>query len=437
MKKRVMALFLSMAMVITILSGCGNSNESSGSDSSLESNGEESSEDKNEAETGEKITLKFYIWSDEENYMTEVADNYNNSQEKVTVEVVSIPNDSYDDKLRVMLSGGSDADIVDIRSIDQVLQYETAGALLDITDYVQSSDLDVSKYGVTWDLTYPKGTMAALPTRTTCWMLFYNVDMLESAGVTMPDQPTWEEYREMTKQLTNVAEGEYGGCWLDWRIYQVLATQKKTYLNDDDITDVKEGLEFINALLNEDKSHTPLAEIKGNDSKYLADFENEKVAMMMNGEWLINMLMTDTKDGKTNVNWDVAPMPVQEGMDAGTTWGSFQFAGIPNYSKHPEESFAFLQYLCGEGGAEVLPKYGMLPAYADETGEVVFREQVGKESVSEVVFNAKKIPEAPSYDKYNELVTSFSENAELYLFGEKDIDATMDNFNKQREEIMK
>jgi len=421
MIKRIAALFLSVTLGCTMLAGCGTEKEAS----------------EDQVSEDGTVNLKFYIWSDEENYMKEVAENYNKSQDKVSVEVVSIPNDSYDDKLKVMLSAGSDADIVDIRSIDQVLQYDTSGALLDLTDYVQSSDLDVSNYGASWDLTYPDGKVAALPTRTTCWMLFYNVDMLEEAGIEMPEQPTWEDYRQMAKELTNAEDNQYGGCWLDWNVYQVLATQKGTYLNDDDITDVKSSLEYINTLLNVDKSHTPLAEIVGNDSKYLADFENGKTAMLINGEWLINMLMTDAEAGKTDINWEIAPMPIEEGMDAGTTWGSFQFAGIPKDAKHPEESFDFLQYLCGEGGAAVLPKYGMLPTYSSEAAEQAFDEAVGKESATKVVFNSKKIPEAPSYEKYNEILTVFSENAELYLFGEKDIDQTMDNFNKQREEIMK
>lgn len=420
MKKKVLSILLCMAMAATVFTGCGSKKDGDGN-----------------AKTADgKVNLKFYIWSDEENYMTEVAQNYNESQKDVNVEVVSIPNETYDDKLKVMLSAGSDADIVDIRSIDQVLQYQTSDALLDLTDMVQDSDLDISQYGSAWDSTYPDGKIAALPTRSTCWLLFYNADLLKNAGIEMPKQPTWDDYRKMTKELTKDDGSQYGGCWVDWFIYQDLATQKGTYIIDDDISDVQASLEYLNTLLNEDKSHTPIAEIKSNDSKYLADFENGTVAMMPNGEWLINMLLTDEKDGKTDVNWDVAPMPVAEGMEAGTTWGAFQFAGIPKSAKHPEESYDFLQYLCSEGGAEVLPKYGMLPAYASEKAQDIFDESVGNENASEILFNAKKVPEAPSYSKYNEILTAFTEHAELYLNGEKKINETMKNFEKQRKGIM-
>lgn len=422
MKKRVMAVLLCTVLLAgMVLTGCTGKGEK-----------------KQETSGDEKVNLKFYTWSDEESYMTEVVDNYNNSQDKVEVELVTLPSDSdaYNDKLTTMLSAGSDADIVGIRSIDQVLQYQEAGALYDMSELVAESDLDISNYGATWDATYPDGKISAMPTRTTCWMLFYNKGILEKAGITMPEQPTWDDYQEISQKLTSGDGTKYGGTWLDWGVYHALATQKGTYLNDDDLTDVKGSLEYVNTLLNEDKSHVPLAELKSNDSQYLSDFENGRTGMLINGEWLINMLMADEESGATAIDWEVAPMPVSEGVEPGTTWGAFQFAAIPKDAKYPEESFDFMQYMCGDGGAAVLPKHGMLPAYASETAQGSFDEAVGKESASEVIFNAKKVPETPSYNKYNEVLSAFNEHAELYLNGEKDIDETMDNFEKQRQEIM-
>lgn len=410
---------LSAVLGISALAGCGGESEKGGQETS-----------------DGKVNLKYYIWSDGENYTREIVDNYNNSQDKVNVELISLPNETYDNKLKVMLSGGSDADIVNLRSLNLVTQFQTAGALSDITDMVKDSDLDVSKYGSIWDSCYPDGKVSALPMRTSCWILFYNKDLLEEAGLTMPEQLTWEEYGEMAKQLTSGDGTQYGGCWVDWNIYQAIGTQAGTYLNDDDLTNVQTGIEYLHKFIVEDQSHVPLAEVKANDSQYLTDFENGRVAMLPQGEWLFNMLLTDIKDGKTDVNWDVAPLPVPEGTEPGTTWGAIQFAGIPKDSKHQEEAYDFLQYLCGDGGAGVMPEFGILPAYSSESGEEAFNEAVGNENATKVVFSAKKMPEAPAYDKYSDLITAFTENAELYLYGEKGIDETMANFEKQREDIM-
>ena len=172
-RKRLAAAVMSAVLAAGMLAGCGGQGGNGSSQQTASEDG--------------KLNLKFYIWSDEENYMTEVAENYNASQDEVNVEVVSIANDSYDDKLKVMLSAGSDADIVDIRTINQVQQFKDSGAIMNLTDMVKDSDLDISKYGSMWDAQYPDGEIYALPTRSTCWMLFYNEDLLEEAGITMPE----------------------------------------------------------------------------------------------------------------------------------------------------------------------------------------------------------------------------------------------------------
>lgn len=340
MKKRKLVTLLCSVITGIMLVGCGGSADSS---EALSNDG--------------KAHVKFYIWSDEQNYMSEIVDNYNKSQSSTEVELVNIPNTSYDDKLKVMLSGGSDADIVDIRGISQLLQFKEGNVLLDVTDKVKNSGLDISKYGPTWDETYKDGVITALPTRTTSWMLFYNADLFKEAGIEMPKQLTWNEYRDLAKKLTNPDKGQYGGTWMNWSLYQTLATMKGTYITDDDLSDVKDSLEYVNNLLNVDKSHTPLAELKSNDTQYLTNFENGKTGMVINGEWVINMLLTDQKEGKTNIDWEIAPMPVHEGQDPGTTWGAYQFAAVTKTSKHPDESYDFLQYLCSDGGGEVMPKY--------------------------------------------------------------------------------
>ncbi|MFR6329750.1 MAG: ABC transporter substrate-binding protein [Eisenbergiella sp.] len=363
-------------------------------------------------------------------------EQYNAQSDSVHVEMISIANDSYDDKLKVMMAAGDEADIVDIRGLAQVTQYRDTGSLMDLTDLVKNSELDISKYGAMWDSSYPDGQIFALPTRTTCWMLFYNPDLLEEAGVEMPEQLTWTEYAEMAKKLTkgDGPDKQWGGYWVDWHT-QFMATQQGVYVNADDVSAVQESLEMLNQLYNVDKTHMSLGEMKATDTQYLADFENKRAALMPQGEWMINMLLNDISAGKTDVNWEIAPMPIPDGVEPGTTWGQFQFAGITSTTKHPEESFDFLKYLCGPEGAAIYASTGMVHAYTDEGAEAAYKEAVGKDSVS-VIFNAKKVQESPASSNFDQILNIYKENSELYLLGEKTIEETMDNFLKQREELM-
>lgn len=426
-----------MAAVITcsMLAGCGSSTGNQTPDQT----GNDQTNNGASADTvsSEKVNLKFYIWSDEENYIKKVVDAYNAQSDVAQIEMVSIANDSYDDKLKVMMAAGEDVDIVDIRGLSQVTQYRGTGSLLDLSELVKNSELDISKYGAMWDSSYPDGQIYALPTRTTCWMLFYNKDLLDEAGLSMPEQLTWTEYGELAKKLTKGEglEKQYGGYWIDWHT-QYNATQQGVYVNSDDVTEVQKSLEMLNQFYNVDKSHMPLGEMKATDMQYLADFENERAAMMPQGEWFVNMLLNDMKAGKTDINWEIAPMPIPEGVEAGTTWGQFQFAAINSSTKYPEQSFDFLQYLCGPEGASIYASEGMVHAYTDAGAEEAYKQAVGKDSVS-VIFNAKKIQESPASDGFDQILNAYKEHAELYLLGEKGIEETMDNFLKQREEFIK
>lgn len=425
-------------MTCSLLAGCGSSTAGAGGSEPAGNTGDGTKQSAAaDTGSGEKINLKFYIWSDEENYISKVVEQYNAQSDSVHVEMLSIANDSYDDKLKVMMAAGDEADIVDIRGLAQVTQYRETGSLLDLTDLVKNSELDISKYGAMWDSSYPDGQIFALPTRTTCWMLFYNPDLLEEAGVKMPEQLTWTEYAQMAKKLTkgDGPDKQWGGYWVDWHT-QFIATQQGVYVNADDVSAVQESLEMLNQLYNVDKTHMSLGEMKATDTQYLADFENKRAALMPQGEWMINMLLNDTSAGKTDVNWEIAPMPIPDGVEPGTTWGQFQFAGITSTTKHPGESFDFLKYLCGPEGAAIYASTGMVHAYTDEGAEAAYKEAVGKDSVS-VIFNAKKVQESPASSNFDQILNIYKENSELYLLGEKTIEETMDNFLKQREELMK
>ena len=436
--KRVLAMAVTAVMTCSLLAGCGSSTAGAGGSEPAGNTGDGTKQSAAaDTGSGEKINLKFYIWSDEENYISKVVEQYNAQSDSVHVEMLSIANDSYDDKLKVMMAAGDEADIVDIRGLAQVTQYRETGSLLDLTDLVKNSELDISKYGAMWDSSYPDGQIFALPTRTTCWMLFYNPDLLEEAGVKMPEQLTWTEYAQMAKKLTkgDGPDKQWGGYWVDWHT-QFIATQQGVYVNADDVSAVQESLEMLNQLYNVDKAHMSLGEMKATDTQYLADFENKRAALMPQGEWMINMLLNDTSAGKTDVNWEIAPMPIPDGVEPGTTWGQFQFAGITSTTKHPGESFDFLKYLCGPEGAAIYASTGMVHAYTDEGAEAAYKEAVGKDSVS-VIFNAKKVQESLASSNFDQILNIYKENSELYLLGEKTIEETMDNFLKQREELMR
>jgi len=56
------------------------------------------------------------------------------------------------------------------------------------------------------------GKLFALPFYAESQMTFYRKDLMEKAGVTMPDQPTWKDIGEIGAKIHDPANGVYGVC---------------------------------------------------------------------------------------------------------------------------------------------------------------------------------------------------------------------------------
>lgn len=421
MKRKLSAALLSMSLIGGLLAGCGSS-DTAVTDSSPST------------ETGsEEVTLTFAIWSDEENYIRKVVDQYNAEERGITVDLQVIPEADYDDKLKVMLSGGAGVDLVDIRGVSQTTLYASQGSILNITDYISNSGLDTSQYGDMWETSKYEDGFYALPTRSTCWVLYYNADLFDQAGIPYPEQLTWEEYGDLAVKLQEKLN-VYGGYWVPW-IFQFASVQSGKYVDNSDTSGLRYSLELLNRFYNVDQSHMSYADITATSADYIAEFENGKCAMLPNGEWCVNMFLEDEASGESTINWQVAPMPVPEGVEDHITWGQFQFAAITANSTHPDEAFDFLSYLCGAEGSEVYSSCGMIHAYASDNSREAYIETTGRDSVS-VFFDAEKIQEAPNTDSYNEILNAFNEHAQLYLLGETDIDTCISNFTAQRDSIL-
>lgn len=438
--KNILAMAVSTAMVVG-LAGCGASGTASPDSQEAAAETTETTEEAPAetaaADSGEQVALSFSIWSDEENYISKVVDQYNASQSNVKVNLSVIPEPDYDDNLKVMLAGGTDVDIVDIRGVSQMATYADQGALLDITELISGdADLDTAKYGDMWASSDVNGAYYALPTRTTCWALFYNPDMLAQAGVEAPEQMTWDEYIDYSSKVAAGLEGAaaedgspiYAGYWVPW-IYHFSAIQSGVYADAEDTSKIKDSLELLNTLWT-NGSHYSYVDVSSETYDYFSEFQNGHVALLPNGEWVVNMLMSAKENGEPVPNWEVAPMPVPEGVEDGTSWGQFQYAAITSSCKHPQEAYDFLSYLCGSEGAEVYASTGMIHAYSTDGAATALSEASGKESVHFLV-DAKKVQEQPNTTNYQEYLNIMKENAQLYFLGEENIDKCMSDYADQ------
>lgn len=381
-----------------------------------------------------KVEINYYIWENEKSYIEPIIGAYEALHPGIHVNLHAVNQDIYDSSLEDILVKGA-ADLVGVRETSHMVSLAQEGYLLDLTSYISEYDLEIEAYGNMFNEIGVEGRYFGIPTRSTCWILLYNKDIFDEAQISYPGQLTWEEYRELAIALTQEKDGgiRYGGYWPPW-CFNFLALQNSSWLVDDDLETAMRSLEMLNAFYNEDHSHVSYLETAQQKESLSDLFMQGKMAMMPQGEWIINMLMEKQKDKRGSINWGIAPIPVESEKEAGITWGQYQFVCVSSQTRYPEEVFEFLTFLCGEEGAGILAANGMIPAYWNEKIRAVYAETVGEE-VAEVFHDAKRNQEQLAISHYHELQNMFDICADCYLRGELTLNQAMATFERLRREI--
>lgn len=385
-------------------------------------------------EDGGTIEIEYYIWENEQSYIEPIVDAYEALHPGILVNLHVVNQDIYDNSLEEFLTKNA-ADLVGVRETSQMVSLAQKGYLLDLTPYMSEYGLEIEAYGNMFNEIGIDGRYFAIPTRSTCWILLYNKDIFDEAQIEYPKQLTWEEYRRLAIELTQEKDGsiQYGGYWPPW-CFNFLALQSSSWLIDDDLQAAARSLEMLNTFYNVDRSHVSYLDTAQQQENLSDLFAQGKIAMMPQGEWIINMLMEKQKENGSSVSWGIAPIPVNSEKEAGITWGQYQFVGVSSKTRYPKEVFAFLTFLCGEEGAGILAANGMIPAYWNDKIRAVYAETVGEE-IAEVFHDAKRNQEQLAVSHYLELQNVFDICADCYLRGELTLDQAIETFEKLRQEI--
>lgn len=155
--------------------------------------------------TAENVSLKLATWDNTSN--TTVSDAvaaFEKANPDIKVEIIDIPSSDYTTKLSVMLNGGSDVDAFYIKDSDTAKSLVDKGQLADLTGYIADAGIDLSVYnGLAENFAFD-GKQYALPARTDFYVMYYNKDLFDAAGVAYPSNDwTWSEFEETAKKLTS------------------------------------------------------------------------------------------------------------------------------------------------------------------------------------------------------------------------------------------
>ena len=416
MKKKVLSLVLTAAMMTTMLAGCGSSDNGSTAASTGEAPAAATTEAaaaSTEAAPAEEVTLKWAIWDQETTqYWGDIKDAYEASHPGVTIEMVDLGSTDYMTVLATELSGsGSDFDVVTVKDVPGYATLVQKGSILSLDDYISKDGVDLSKYAGVTDQVTVDGSLYELPFRNDFWVLFYNKDLFDAKGVAYPtNDMTFDEYDALAREMTDTTFGSqvYGAHYHTWRSAVQLFGVCRKY------TDLKtEGLH------------------------YSAAFSGGDVAMMNMGSWFIATMMSNLKSGEYDSslcgNWGIVKYPHAEGVEPGSTLGTITGLAVTTASDTPDASWDFVKWVSGEEGAAVMASSGNFPAMmTDEVVDMISglegfpTDEASKEALT--VSNLYlEVPYAPNVSEINSALDSYHGSI---MTGEMSIDDGIAAMNK-------
>lgn len=421
--KRILTGTMCTVMATTTLAGC-----SSGSDNSGQSNGD-----------NEQVTIDVALLSDDQNAVKAALPGFEEVYPNIKVNLVEIPSADYNDKVTVTLSAGDDYDVVMSGAFDFYTNLISKNVILPLDDYIEKDGIDTSKYGTTFENIEYDGSVYEMPTRNSEWVLYYNKELFDAAGVPYPeDSMTYDEFKELAKQMTS-GEGTdkvYGAYLHSWPLsWYRIAIQDGASLLDQDLTPFKDAIQF-RLDMEADGSIMPYTEQVATSANYRTEFLKGTVAMVPMGDFLIGQLRQAEENGELTFDWDIASSPIPEGAEPNTTTGMTAGMSIAKNSDNPDEAWEFIKYMSGLEGAKAYAESGYIPAYTDDAiNEIIAFDGTTKPANSAILLDQKIYPEYPAVDRITEVTTIFGEESSLVLAGEASPDDMVTNIQKRIEEL--
>lgn len=159
------------------------------------------------------VTLTYGWWSNtpakDASMKAWIAD-FEKSHPNIKIKPEIIPWGNYWDKLKITTAGGNAYDIIGLCSCNAAPYFDQS-AFVDVSQLSGYQTVASSLSSGALALDQWKGKTYGLPIGTSVSLLGYNIDMLNAAGVPLPDPSTpmtFDQFKTMAKKLTKMVNGK-------------------------------------------------------------------------------------------------------------------------------------------------------------------------------------------------------------------------------------
>lgn len=346
--KKVLSVALALAMSLTLLAGCGGGGTST--PASTAGGDSTPAVDTGAIEEGAKLVY-WPMWAETEPQGMVIAEAIEAFTEATGVEVEVNFAGSRDTRktLQPALDAGETVDVFD-EDIERV-NITWGDYLLDIQEMYDASELNGTQNATLISLAKELGggTLKSVPYQPSTFVVMYNKDLFEAAGITAVPT-TWDEFLaagEALKQQGVYAltiDDAYMAAFFGYMMDRVAGFETTKAVAGGDFTNeaVLKTAEAIQTLV--DNGYIDPRAAGNVYPQGQSNIADESVAMYLNGTWLPNEIRNQTKEG---FRWGSFALPnIAEGGDGAESnnYGAQCFA-INKNTQYPNAAFALVQWL--------------------------------------------------------------------------------------------
>ena len=371
MNKKLAGFLLIIMMMLTCCTGCEMSAE----------NGEKKENGENECET----VLRWIVWDEKTSpYWHALADAYTKLHKDIRIEMIDLGSNNYQTTLESELFNPEfECDIVTLKDVPGYATLVAKRVLEPLNERIEADKVDLSVYNGTAEQITADGQLYQIPFRSDIWLLYYNKDLFDAAGVPYPgNDMTIEEYDLLVRLIAGRQQGAgdkkiYGAHYHTWR-----STVQLFGILDGEHTILDGDYGFTKAYYETVKGQEAdgicrsYIDINASELHYSAAFAEGNTATMNMGSWYIATLISNLANGEYDKalcgNWGIVRYPHPEGVEEGTTLGTITGLAISSRSEHKDAAWDFIKFAGSEEGAKALAKTGTFPAIMnDEIAEIL------------------------------------------------------------------
>ncbi|MGF9564410.1 sugar ABC transporter substrate-binding protein [Neorhizobium sp. JUb45] len=320
------------------------------------------------AQSGDAVTLRWALWDwDKVAYYKPLIEAYQAKNPNVKFEHIDLGSQDYQQMIATQLAGGSkDIDIVTVKDVPNYTNLIRAGSIMDLSSFMTEQKIDKASFGGLAEEMTVDGKIYSLPFRSDFWVVYYNKDIFDKAGVPYPtNDMTWAQFDETATKLAGGmgVNKTYGALFHTWRSTVQLAgiLDGKNTLAGPDYAFLKPWYERA-LKLQEDSIVPSYATLKTSNTHYSGPFFNGTIGMLPMGTWFVGTQIAKVKSGESkSKNWGIVKFPHPDGVVAGTTAAQISGLSVNSNSGHKEAVLDFIKFVTSAEGASIIASTGTIP----------------------------------------------------------------------------